>query len=127
MAISNSSTRPWINSFQVMNLPVSNGVQGAYLVAIVLSGVVVGIVAAIFADLTQGLGCLLGGFTFSMWLLVLKSGGLIQNTAGKAILIAAFSLATFAASFSRYTRDYALIGCVSFSGATAVRWFSRYS
>ena len=53
----------------VMNPPVSNGIQGAYLVAIVLTGIVLGGAAIVFTELTEGLGCLLGGFCLSMWLL----------------------------------------------------------
>jgi hypothetical protein len=103
-----------------MNPPISNAVQGAYLVAAIITGAVFGGVSIIFAEITEGFGCLLGGFCFGMWLLTLKPGGLIQSTAGKVILIAAFSISIFAFSFSHYTRSYGLIAATSFSGATAV-------
>ncbi|TGO46145.1 hypothetical protein BCON_0342g00030 [Botryotinia convoluta] len=104
----------------VMNLPVSNAVEGAYLIAIVLPGLIIGGCSLIFTEVTEGLGCLLGGFCFSMWLLVMKAGGLITSTAGKSILIAAISIAAFSLSFSHYTRTYGLIACISFAGSTAI-------
>lgn len=103
-----------------MDLPVSNAVQGAYLIAIVLPGFIVGGCSLIFTEMTEGLGCLLGGFNFSMWLLVMKAGGLIASTSGKSIFIAALSISGFALSFSHYTRTYGLIVCISFSGSTAI-------
>ncbi|KAI1467297.1 uncharacterized protein F4812DRAFT_58213 [Daldinia caldariorum] len=102
----------------VMNLPVSDAVQGAYVVGAICAGLIVGGAATIFKELTEGLGCLLGGFCFSMWLLTLHEGGLLPSTAGKAIFIAAFTVAGFAFYFSHYTRPYAMIGLMSFSGAT---------
>lgn len=104
----------------VMNPPVSNAIQGAYLVAIVMTGLVLGGAATIFTEMTEGLGCLFGGFCFSMWLLVLQPGGLLASTSARAIFIAAFTLAGFSTSFSHYTRPYGLITLVSFGGATAV-------
>ena len=55
-----------------------------------------------------------------MWLLVLKSGGIITSTAGKSIFIGVFCLTSFAFSFSHYTRSYGIIGSTSFAGATAI-------
>ncbi|RQM07190.1 hypothetical protein DH86_00000884, partial [Scytalidium sp. 3C] len=104
----------------VMNPPVSNAIQGAYVVAAILTGLVVGGVSIIFAEITEGLGCLLGGFCLSMWLMVLKPGGLLTSNSGKGALIGAISLAAFATSFSHYTRPYALIGFISFAGGTAI-------
>ncbi|RDL40638.1 uncharacterized protein BP5553_00617 [Venustampulla echinocandica] len=104
----------------VMNLPVGNAVQGAYVVAATMTGLILGGGAIVFADMTEGLGCLLGGFSLSMWLLSLKAGGLLTATSGKAIFITAFTLAVFATSFSHHTRPYGLIGSISFSGATVV-------
>lgn len=104
----------------VMNPPVSNAIQGAYLVAVVVTGLIVGVGAVVFSEMTEGLGCLLGGFCIAMWLLCLKPGGLITNTSGKAVFIAGFTIAGFAASFSHYTRDIGLIVGISISGATAV-------
>lgn len=104
----------------VMNLPVGNAVQGAYVVAATMTGLILGGGAIVFADMTEGLGCLLGGFCLSMWLLSLKAGGLLTATSGKAIFIASFTLAVFATSFHRRTRPYGLIGSTSFAGATVV-------
>jgi hypothetical protein len=104
----------------VMNPPISNAVQGAYVVAAVMTGLILGGAAIVFTEMTEGLGCLLGGFCFSMWLLVLQPGGLLTATSSKAIFIASFTLAGFSTSFSHYTRPYGLIISISFSGATAV-------
>jgi len=102
----------------VMNPPVSNAVQGAYFVAATATGLIFGGIATVFSDLTDGLGCALGGFCISMWFLTLTEGGLIQNKGGKAGFILAFTSIAFMFSFSRYTREYALLGCISFAGAT---------
>jgi hypothetical protein len=104
----------------VMNPPIKKGVQGAYVVAAVLTGLIFGALSIVFAEVTEGLGCLLGGFCLSMWFLVLKPGGLVTSTGGKVALIAAFSLTVFALSFSHHTRPYGLIGSISFAGATIV-------
>nr|POE65160.1 hypothetical protein CFP56_34828 [Quercus suber] len=102
----------------VMNPPVSDAIQGAYLVAAVFTGLVFGAVSLIFKEVTEGLGCLLGGFCLAMWFLVLRPGGLIPSTVGRAIFIACLAVAGFCLSFSRYTRNYGLIACTSFAGAT---------
>jgi hypothetical protein len=104
----------------VINPPISNGMQGAYLTAAVITGVVFGGGSVIFPDVAEGLGCLLGGFCFSMWFMVLKPGGLITTTAGKAIFISTFTAAGFALYVSHYTRTYGIIGCASFAGATVI-------
>ncbi|MCJ1478662.1 hypothetical protein MMC13_007343 [Lambiella insularis] len=104
----------------VVNPPVSNAVQGGYLIAAVVPAMILGAGALVFKDLTEGLGCLLGGFCVSMWILVLKPGGTITSTAWKAIFIAIFCLGFFGLVFSRYTRSYGLIGSTSFAGATAI-------
>jgi hypothetical protein len=113
----------------LMNTPVSKGVQGAFFVASFLTGILFGGLALIFTDLTEGLGCLLGGFCVSMWFLSLKEGGLITSTTGRAIFIGCMSVAGYSLSFSHYTRTYGLIGSISFSGATitmlGVDCFSR--
>lgn len=101
-----------------MNPPVNNAIQGAYFVAAFITGIIFGGGSIMFADVTEGLGCLLGGFCLSMWFLVLKPGGLITSTAGKVILIACFTLGAFGLYVSRYTRPYGLIGAISFAGAT---------
>jgi hypothetical protein len=102
-----------------MTPPIGNAVQGAYVVAVVCTGAILGGLAIAFRDLTECLGCLLGGFTLSMWLLTLGPGGLISDNTGKVVFIAAFTLAGFGLYFSRWTRKHGLIACVSFSGATA--------
>ncbi|KAL2262090.1 hypothetical protein VTK26DRAFT_2492 [Humicola hyalothermophila] len=101
-------------------LPVSHAVQGAFVVAAVLAGALFGGVAVVFTDFAESLGCLLGGFCLSMWLLTLHPGGLITDANGKLAFIAALTVAAFGLSFSRWTRAYGLIGCIAFSGATAV-------
>lgn len=102
----------------VENPPVSNAVQGAYFVAVFIAGCIFGALSLIFPEVTEGLGCLLGGFCLSMWFLVLKSGGLLTTTAGKATFIGVFSAVGFSLSFSQYTRVYGLIVCIAFAGAT---------
>ncbi|KAI9837457.1 MAG: hypothetical protein M1819_007105 [Sarea resinae] len=104
----------------VMNPPVRNAIQGAYVVACVVTGVVFGALAVIFMEITEGLGCLLGGFCLSMWFLCLKHGGLIASKGGRGGLIAGLTLAAYSLSFSHYTRPYGLIGCTSFAGATVI-------
>ena len=104
----------------VMHPPVSNAIQGAYFVAAFVTGVIFGGGSVIFADVTEGLGCLLGGFSLAMWFLVLSPGGLIQSTAGKSIFIACFTLGIFGFFISHWTRAYALIGATSFAGATVI-------
>lgn len=76
-----------------------------------------GALSLVFKEVTEGLGCLLGGFCLAMWFLVLSPGGLITSTSGRAILIAVFCLAFFSLSFSHITRNYGLIFCTAFAGA----------
>ncbi|TLD23060.1 hypothetical protein PspLS_07370 [Pyricularia sp. CBS 133598] len=104
----------------VMVPPIPDGIQGAYLVAIVLTGVALGGLAMVFKEITEGLGCLLGGVCLSMWLLTLKEGGLLTGMGTKGGFVAAIALGAFAFYFSHHTRHYALIASTSFSGATAV-------
>ncbi|KAI9929894.1 hypothetical protein ASPWEDRAFT_167560 [Aspergillus wentii DTO 134E9] len=104
----------------VMNPPVRTAVQGAYLVAIVFTGITFGALSVVFKELTEGLGCLLGGFCLSMWLLSLKPGGLLTGTDAKSGFIGALSVAFYALSFSHYTRPYGLIVGTAISGGTAV-------
>ncbi|GAB0133216.1 hypothetical protein EsDP_00001629 [Epichloe bromicola] len=102
----------------VMNVPVSNALQGGYVVAVIMSGCAVGAAAMFFKELTEGFGCALGGFCISMWLLCLVPGGLLHAVPSKAIFIASFTLVGFALYFSRYTRDWALIVLIAFGGST---------
>jgi len=102
----------------VMTPPVGNPIQGAYVVAAVCTGAILGGLAIVFKEITECLGCLLGGFCLSMWLLALQPGGLIPTTGGKVGFIAAFTMAGFCLYFTKWTRTYGLIACISFSGAT---------
>ncbi|KAK1974971.1 hypothetical protein LZ30DRAFT_786619 [Colletotrichum cereale] len=103
----------------VMVVPVSNASQGAYVVAAVLPAVFAGVLSSwFFKEITECLACALGGFCFAMWLLCLHEGGLLSGVA-KAVFIIVFSLAGFATYFTRWTRDWALMITISFSGATA--------
>lgn len=104
----------------VVNPPVSHGIQGAYLVAVVATGLLLGAGSLLLKSIAQGLCCLLGGFCLSMWVLVLKPGGTIHTTIGKVVFILVLSLVTWSLSFHPVVRPYGLIGCMSFSGATAV-------
>ncbi|CAG8949350.1 hypothetical protein HYFRA_00004976 [Hymenoscyphus fraxineus] len=104
----------------VMNLPVSDAIQGAYVVAATITGLIVGGASIVFTEMTEGLGALLGGFCLSMWLLVLKPGGLLTTTTSKSIFIGSFTAAGFSTSFSQYTRPYGLIVGSSFAGATVL-------
>lgn len=103
-----------------MSPPVSSAVQGGYLVAVFFTGAVFGGLSLVFREICEGLGCLLGGFCLSMWFLALKSGGLLTESGPKAGMIIAFAVGFYSLSFSHYTRPYGLIGCTSFSGATAL-------
>lgn len=104
----------------MMSPPVSNAVQGGYLVAVFFTGVVFGALSLVFREICEGLGCLLGGFCLSMWFLALKSGGLVTESGSRVGMIIAFTVGFYCLSFSHYTRSYGLIGCTSFAGATAL-------
>lgn len=104
----------------VMSPPIKNAIQGAYVVAAVCTGVVLGGAGLIFRDVLECLGCLLGGFCLAMWLLTLKAGGLTgSGGAGTIIFICVFSGAGFAGYFSRWTRPQYMIACIALNGATA--------
>ncbi|RAO70780.1 uncharacterized protein BHQ10_006792 [Talaromyces amestolkiae] len=102
----------------VMSPPVSNAIQGAYFVAAFLTGLIFGALSLIFKELTEGLGCLLGGFCVSMWLLSLKRGGLLADSDTRGAFIGAFCVAFYALSFSSYTRPYGLIVSTAFAGSS---------
>ncbi|KAI1346922.1 hypothetical protein F5Y01DRAFT_319253 [Xylaria sp. FL0043] len=102
----------------VMTPPVPVAIEGAYVVASVVTGIILGGAAIVFREITEGLGCLLGGFCVSMWLLTLKPGGLLPSTTSKVIFIAAFTVGSYGFYFSRYSRPYAQMGLMSFAGAT---------
>lgn len=102
----------------VTAVPVSDGVQGAYLVGVTLTGVIMGVGSTFFKEITEGLACMLGGFALSMWIVTLVPGGLIPQEAPKAAFISVLSVGSFGFFFSHHTRDLALIGLISFGGAT---------
>ena len=104
----------------VMSVPVRDSIQGAFVVAAIVAGLSFGGLSMVFPEITEGLGCLLGGFCLAMWLLMLKPGGLLSSIVGRGSFIAAFCVALYALSFSHRTRPYGLIGCTSFAGGTAV-------
>jgi hypothetical protein len=104
----------------VMSPPISSAIQGAYFVAAFMTGVLFGAGSLMFPDITEGLGCLLGGVCLSMWFLVLRPGGSLTGTVSKIVFVLVFGIAVWSLSFIRRTRPYALIGAASFSGATAV-------
>lgn len=104
----------------VMHPPVRDAIQGAYFVAVFMTGCVFAGGALIFKEVTEGLGCLLGGFCLGMWFLTLKSGGIVSGSISVGILLAIFCVMGWGLSFSKYTRDYAIIGSTSFAGATAL-------
>lgn len=104
----------------VMNPPISNAVQGAYFVGACVPALILGGGSLIFQDITEGLGCIVGGFCLSMWILTLKAGGSITSTSGKAIFIGVFCVVCLGLAFSRHTRYYGLIGSTSFGGATVI-------
>ncbi|ETN40514.1 uncharacterized protein HMPREF1541_04791 [Cyphellophora europaea CBS 101466] len=103
----------------VMKPPISDAVQGAYFVAAFMTGSIFGGGSLIFKEVTEGFGCLLGGFCLGMWFLCLKPGGLVEDQTGKGIMVGVFCVAVWALSWSHWTRNYGLIGSTSFAGATA--------
>lgn len=104
--------------FYVMTPPVGRAIQGVYVVAVVCTGLILGGLGVVFKEITGCLACLLGGFCLSMWLLTLQPGGVIQQIGGKVAFISAFTLAGFGIYFAPWTRNYNIISCTSFSGAT---------
>lgn len=103
-----------------MNPPVSNGVQGGYLVAIFFTGAIFGGLSLVFKEITEGLSCLLGGFCIGMWFLTVKAGGLVTGDGAKVGFILAFTGGFYCLSFSHYTRSYGSMLCTAFGGATAM-------
>jgi hypothetical protein len=103
----------------VMNPPVTDAVQGAYLVAGVIPGLIGGGVAIIFKEMSEGAGCFLGGFCFAMWLLCLAPGGLITDKVGRIVLLLVFAVVAWITNWSRYTRSYGIIVCTAFAGSSA--------
>ncbi|KAL2126258.1 hypothetical protein VTI74DRAFT_1304 [Chaetomium olivicolor] len=104
----------------LMTPPATHAVQGAFVVAAVCTGAALGGLAVLFRDVAEGLSCLLGGLSLAMWLLTLREGGLVQSGSGKVVFIAVLAAAGFCLYFSRWTRDWGMVGCIAFSGATVV-------
>ncbi|KAK8171708.1 hypothetical protein BKA80DRAFT_197939, partial [Phyllosticta citrichinensis] len=102
----------------LMNPPVTDAVQGAYFVVVVVTGLVVAGIARLFTDITEGIGCLLGGFSIAMWFLVLKPGGLIPQKAARGVFIGCLTAVCYCLSFNKHTKLHGLIVCISFAGAT---------
>ncbi|KAF3185792.1 hypothetical protein TWF788_003841 [Orbilia oligospora] len=113
----------------VMNPPVSNALQGGYVAAIAITGMLFGGLAVIFPEVTEVLACLLGGFCLAQWFLVLKAGGLVQGGYQKIIFILCFSIGLFCLALHHTTRPYGMIFSIAFSGATTtvlgIDFFSR--
>ncbi|KAF3907307.1 hypothetical protein ABW21_db0205186 [Orbilia brochopaga] len=103
----------------VMNPPVSNTLQGGYVAAAAVTGLILGGLAIIFPEVTEILACVLGGFCLAQWFLVLKAGGLVQGGYQKIIFILAFSIGLFCLALHHVTRPYGMIFSIAFSGATA--------
>lgn len=103
-----------------MQPPVSDAVQGAFFVAAVVTGSIFGGISLAFREVSEGFGCMLGGFSLSMWILTMKPGGLLVETGHKAAFIACLTLGLYTLSFTRRTRPYGLICSTSFSGATSM-------
>ncbi|KAG9782651.1 hypothetical protein KCU75_g4835, partial [Aureobasidium melanogenum] len=108
----------------VMSVPdgnVSDGVQGAYLVATVLPGIVLGGVLSQYVQwLAKRSGCIVGGFCIAMWIEVLSPGGVITSSSMLALFIALMCLAALAPSFLKKTKEPAYMVCSAFSGITAL-------
>lgn len=110
--------------FYVMSVPdgnTSDGVQGAYLVAIVLPGIILGGVLQQYVQwLAKRSGCIVGGFCIAMWIEVLCPGGLITSSSMLALFTALVCLAALAPSFFKKTKEPAYMICSAFSGTTAL-------
>lgn len=108
---------------ETANLPVSHGIQGAYLVAIVLPALILGaVVSLLSADSAEWFGGFIGGFCIAMWFELLRSGGLIQFQL-VAIWIVLASLVgcacTFGATFGA-KKSWPHAVSSAFAGATAI-------
>ncbi|OJD18755.1 hypothetical protein AJ78_01226 [Emergomyces pasteurianus Ep9510] len=104
----------------LMKPPVKDAVQGAFFVAAFVTGSIFGGISLAFQEVSEGFGCMLGGFTLSMWILSMKPGGLLVETGHKAAFICSLTAGLYCLSFTHHTRPYALICSTSFSGATVV-------
>ena len=100
--------------------PITKSIQGAYFVAAFLPGVILGVAALVFKDVTESLACVFGGFCLGMWFLTLRSGGLIQVLAGRCALIGGLAVIPLFLFFIPKIKTYVLIVCIAFGGATAI-------
>lgn len=116
----------------VMSVPdghVSNGVQGGYLVGIVLPSIILGGIFQQYVPwLAKRSGCVVGGFCMAMWIEVLCPGGLITSSPMLGLFIALMCLAALAPTlhtaltptFLTKAKEPAYMVCSAFSGTTAV-------
>ena len=85
-----------------------------------IPGCILGGASLVFKDIVEGMGCLLGGFCFGMWVMTLKAGGTADSVGARAGVIAGLAGGGFSLSFSHHTREPGLIACLSFAGATVI-------
>jgi hypothetical protein len=114
----------------VMSVPdqgISNTVQGAFLIAIVLPGIVVGgLLSWLIKWPARCMGCIVGGFCMAMWLETLCPGGLIKSSKMTAVLICvmcAVSLAPSIPYFKKWVERWVELAYMifsAFSGSTAL-------
>ncbi|KAL2381970.1 hypothetical protein RJZ90_003569 [Blastomyces dermatitidis] len=81
----------------LMQPPVRDAVQGAFVVAATVTGIVFGGTSLLFQEATEGFGCLLGGFSLSMWILPMKPGGLLIEVGHKAAFIISLTIGLYTA------------------------------
>ena len=110
----------------VMSVPdegISNSIQGAYLIAIALPGILLGgFLQWYLGWLARRFGCVLGGFCMAMWLETLRPGGLIRPRSMTAVLIGVMCLVSLAPSIPMIKKwaDLAYMVFSAFSGSTAL-------
>jgi hypothetical protein len=109
----------------VMDVPVSDGIQGAYLVAIVVPGICIGGILHWYVQwLARRSGCVLGGFCIAMWIETLRKGGLIKSSQMTAVLIGVMCAVSLAPSIPtpllKKWVDLAYMIFSAFSGSTAL-------
>lgn len=123
VSIMSISQPPMSNVMQLATSSTSDAVQGGFFVAIIVTGLVLGGLSYFFCNVTEGLASLLGGFCFSMWLLVMRPGGLIHSAGGRTAFIVVFTIFGYATTCQSVTRDYSMLVGIALSGATAVSKF----
>jgi hypothetical protein len=108
-----------------MKVPVSDRIQGAYLVAIVVPGIAIGALLQWYVQwLARRSGCVLGGFCIAMWIETLRKGGLIKSSQMTAVLIGVMCAVSLAPSIPipvlKKWVDLAYMVFSAFSGSTAL-------